>query len=87
MALQYPTLLFMALICYYILFLGYMQKGITSTSPRILNKRDLPYITGNPATGPIFPRPRIAVPSVTMQQTFLVFEYGSYYSTIFLNAL
>lgn len=79
MALQYPTLLFMALISYYIFFLGYMQKGITSTSPSILNKRDFPSITGNPATGPMFPRPNIAVPSVTIQQTFLVFEYGSYY--------
>jgi hypothetical protein len=54
-----------------------MQKGTTSTPPNILKSKDFPYMTGRPARGPIFPRPRIAVPSVTitavlqvLQQTF-----------------
>lgn len=54
--------------------MGYIQKGTTSTSPKILNSMDLPSITGKPATGPMFPKPRIAVPSVTMVQIFAVLE-------------
>lgn len=75
----------MAVINYPVDFLGYMQNGTTSTSPKTLNNNDLPYITGRPATGPIFPKPNIAVPSVTIAETFLVFEYGSFYWTSFLN--
>ena len=43
-----------------------MHTGITSTSPRTLKSNDLPSITGNPAFGPISPKPKIAVPSVTI---------------------
>ena len=67
------------------LFRGYIQKGITSTFPRILKSTDFPYITGKPAIGPIFPKPNIAVPSVTIKQTFLVLEYGSFSCTSFLK--
>ena len=84
-ALKYPTLLLIAVIYYSVDFLGYIQKGTTSTSPKTLKSNDFPSITGNPATGPIFPNPKIAVPSVTIAETFLVFEYGSYYFTSFLN--
>jgi hypothetical protein len=77
MALKYPALLFMAWINSSVDFLGYMQKGTTSTSPKTLKIRDFPSITGRPATGPMFPSPRIAVPSVTIAETFLDFEYGS----------
>ena len=62
-----------------------MQKGTTSTSPKTLKRRDFPSITGRPATGPIFPSPSIAVPSVTIAETFLDLEYGSCYLTIFLK--
>lgn len=51
-----------------------MQKGTTSTSPSTLKSNDFPSITGSPATGPIFPNPKIAVPSVTIAETFLVLE-------------
>lgn len=64
---------------YCIDFLGYIQKGTTSTSPKILKSNDFPYITGKPAIGPIFPNPKIAVPSVTMVHIVDVFEYGDYY--------
>lgn len=43
-----------------------MHTGTTLTPPKTLNSKDLPYITGNPARGPISPKPRIAVPSVTI---------------------
>lgn len=81
-ALKYPTELSMALINSCALFLGYIQKGTISTSPKVLNKSDFPSITGNPATGPILPNPNIAVPSVTIADIFLVFEYGFYYWVI-----
>lgn len=74
MALKNPILLLIALISYYVVFLGYIQNGITSTSPKTLNNKDFPYMTGRPAAGPIFPNPRMAVPSVTIADTFLVFE-------------
>ena len=43
-----------------------MQMGKASTPPKVLNKMALPSITGSAARGPIFPRPRTALPSVTM---------------------
>ena len=64
----------MAFIYYSIVFLGYIQKGTTSTSPSTLKSIDFPSMTGKPATGPIFPKPKIAVPSVTIEQIFDVFE-------------
>ena len=78
-------LLSIALISYPVFFLGYIQNGTTSTSPKHLNNNDFPSITGSPATGPIFPNPNIAVPSVTIAETFLVFEYGSVSFTSFLK--
>lgn len=45
---------------------------MTSTPPKNLKSKDLPSITGKPALGPIFPRPSIAVPSVTITATLLV---------------
>lgn len=74
MALKNPILLLIAVISYYVVFLGYIQNGMTSTSPRTLNNKAFPSMTGRPATGPMFPRPKIAVPSVTIAETFLVFE-------------
>lgn len=55
-------------------YLGYIQNGTISTSPKTLNNKDFPSMTGSPATGPIFPNPKIAVPSVTIAETFCVFE-------------
>ena len=46
------------------------QSGIASTSPNSLNRTHLPSITGIPASGPISPRPRTAVPSVTTATVF-----------------
>ena len=46
------------------------QSGIASTSPKALNRAHLPSITGIPASGPISPRPRTAVPSVTTATRF-----------------
>ena len=85
MALKYPALLLIAWINSSVDFLGYIQKGTTSTSPKTLKIRDFPSMTGRPATGPILPKPKIAVPSVTIAETFLDFEYGSSYFTIFLK--
>src|SRR2546428_348994 len=47
---------------------SFVARGIgnASTPPRYLNSKDLPSITGNPASGPMSPRPRTRVPSVTM---------------------
>lgn len=73
-ALKYPTLLLIAVISSSVVFRGYMQNGMTSTSPRTLKSNDFPSMTGRPATGPMFPNPKIAVPSVTIAETFLVFE-------------
>src|SRR5207244_9355828 len=47
--------------------------GNASTPPRYLNNRDLPSMTGNPASGPMSPRPRTRVPSVTMATWFHLF--------------
>ena len=46
------------------------QSGIASTSPKALNSTHFPSITGIPASGPMSPRPRIAVPSVTTATVF-----------------
>lgn len=72
-AMKFPTAL--AMISISLLPCGQIQKGTTSTSPKILKRRDFPSITGCPDRGPIFPRPRIAVPSVTMTATLLVLLY------------
>ena len=42
------------------------QIGKASTPANSLNRRALPSITGSEASGPMSPRPRTAVPSVTM---------------------
>lgn len=39
-------------------------------SPKALNKALLPSITGIPASGPISPKPKIAVPSVITATVF-----------------
>lgn len=70
--MKFPTLFAIASISYCAFFLGWMQKGTTSTSPSNLKSNDFPYITGRPALGPISPNPRIAVPSVTMTAILLV---------------
>jgi hypothetical protein len=72
--MKFPTLFAMASTSYSAFFLGWIQNGTTSTSPSILKSNDFPYITGNPALGPISPNPRIAVPSVTMTAILLVLE-------------
>ena len=79
-AIKLPIVFFIYSIYSSTFFKAFIQKGTTSTPPNILKSRDLPYITGRPARGPIFPRPRIAVPSVTitavlqvLQQTFSLF--------------
>ncbi len=41
------------------------QIGTASTPPNCLNSSALPSITGRAAVGPMSPRPRTAVPSVT----------------------
>ena len=46
------------------------QSGIASTSPNSLKRTHLPSITGIPASGPMSPRPRTAVPSVTTATVF-----------------
>ena len=46
------------------------QRGIASTSPKALKRTHLPSITGIPASGPMSPRPRTAVPSVTTATVF-----------------
>ena len=47
-----------------------MQSGMASTSPNALKRTHFPSITGIPATGPMSPRPRTAVPSVTTATVF-----------------
>src|SRR5665648_333296 len=44
----------------------FMQRGKASTSPNSLKRTHLPSITGIAASGPMSPRPRTAVPSVTL---------------------
>ena len=46
------------------------QSGMASTPPKALNRTHFPSITGIPASGPMSPRPRIAVPSVTTATVF-----------------
>lgn len=43
-----------------------MQTGTTLTSPNNLNIRDFASMTGRPGIGPMFPKPRTDVPSVTI---------------------
>ena len=47
-----------------------MHNGNASTLPNALNSTHLPSITGIPASGPISPSPKTAVPSVTTRQVF-----------------
>src|SRR5665648_1032482 len=47
----------------------FMQRGKASTSPNSLKRTHLPSITGIAASGPMSPRPRTAVPSVTTRQS------------------
>ena len=51
-----------------------IQTGTTSTSPNNLKSKDFPSITGNPAVGPILPKPNIAVPSVTIAESLDVLQ-------------
>jgi hypothetical protein len=44
--------------------LSLKQSGMRSIPPRALNSTDFPSITGDPAAGPMFPSPKIAVPFV-----------------------
>lgn len=74
MASKFPSNLMIVSIAASVVGLGWMQTGTTYTSPRSLNKSDFPSITGNPALGPIFPYPKIEVPSVTIADSLEVFE-------------
>jgi len=51
----------------------FRQIGKASTPPRNLNSSDLPSMTGSPASGPMSPRPRTRVPSVTIATLFHLF--------------
>ena len=51
------------------------QIGNAFTSPKDLNKTDLPSITGIAAYGPIFPRPSTALPSETTATVFDLIVY------------
>ena len=51
-------------------FLLLTQRGMASTPPNSLNRTHLPSMTGIPASGPMSPRPRTAVPSVTTATVF-----------------
>ncbi len=53
-------------------FLVFKQIGKALTSANFLNNIALPSITGKAASGPISPRPRTAVPSVTIATIFLL---------------
>lgn len=57
-----------------VFFLWWIQTGTTSTSPNNLKSKDFPSITGNPAVGPILPKPNTAVPSVTIAESLVVLE-------------
>ena len=46
------------------------HTGHASTSPNRLNRAALPSMTGKAASGPMSPRPRTAVPSVTTATAF-----------------
>ena len=52
-----------------------MQRGNASTSPKALKSAHLPSITGIPASGPMSPRPRTAVPSVTTATRLCLLVY------------
>lgn len=43
---------------------SFKHIGIKSIPPSALKSTDLPSITGEPAEGPILPRPKMAVPLV-----------------------
>ncbi len=51
-------------------FLLLIQRGNASTPPNSLNKTHFPSITGIPASGPMSPSPKTAVPSVTTATRF-----------------
>ena len=59
-----------ALIAYCGLFRAFMQTGTTLTFPNSLKIIDLASITGSPGTGPMFPNPKIEVPSVNITLSF-----------------
>jgi len=82
---KFPIKFLIAWIYYYGVFFGLIHTGTTYTPPKCLNKHDFPYMTGNPAFGPIFPNPKIAVPSVTIAHKFFDLEYGFSYKAIFFK--
>jgi hypothetical protein len=47
-----------------------MHIGTTFTFPSNLNIIDLTYITGKPGAGPMFPKPKMDVPSVNIAFNF-----------------
>ena len=51
------------------------QIGTAFTPPNSLNKTAFPSITGIAASGPIFPRPRTALPSDTTATVFAFHVY------------
>ena len=58
------------------------HRGMASTSPNALKSAHFPSITGIPASGPMSPRPKTAVPSVTTATVFhlLVSSYDLFTS-------
>ena len=60
-------------------FVEFTSKSNTSTSANLLNSTPLPSITGFPASAPIFPRPRTAVPfdTTATKLPFAVYLYAS----------
>src|SRR5512136_844788 len=63
------------------------QRGYASTPPRYLNRRDLPSMTGIPASGPMSPRPSTLVPSETTATVFHLFVWMYDRSLFLLIAL
>jgi hypothetical protein len=62
------------------------QRGKASMSANSLKSIALPSITGNAASGPMFPRPSTAVPSVTTATAFCLMVSAKTFSRSSLMA-
>jgi hypothetical protein len=51
---------------------------MASTPPKLLNNTHLPSMTGMPASGPISPSPKTAVPSVTTPRYSIARKYVAF---------
>ena len=54
---------------------SFITNGIASMSPNSLNNIALPYMTGMPAKGPMFPKPKTAEPSEITATKWLLEVY------------